>query len=882
MMLEMATPSRQRHKNGLHCSFNNEFECSKIAKNVWSKLDIPPTACHFHDCSQCLVINETFIITKDLQLVTPTSFILRNSRESTDLKSTAYNCLTTNGQYCECDEYKCQGTKEFCNLHPCVNNSDCYCEMTFEKLDLLAILPEEIIYNPDILILETCYFDKRRTFSTKKFRRHLLEGEKATFSQRNLTFTFEDPILHLPDAGKVILRSEDFEHVLNVPEDRLIHVPFEYLAYKADIQVTYLHPTGKIVTGQIHVTGKTICQLRHCFLCYDAIKHFKCYPPIIQYAMFILLIILIVITLWCVKIILKSFKFIISSLVSILYGLSRLLKILARCSLLLGAFIGSTLREIIQNCYAALERNAIQRANIHTLPLVLLMCTCILMTASADCSTHTIIKSDLKSCEVLNDGTKNCQIFTTAEISLRSLSAENCLWFSDEHDNHLFTLKIKLDSVSCLFNKERLYFTFPVTVRQISQISCIFNKYCGRGVHCIKRYVGKGGIHFEAETSHSRQFPGFSACLSGSSGSGCFIITRPSCSFHRVWYEPDLLNSYEVSKLTGHSCKYHVSVTNIENNTISRLSISDTAFTPNGIRIAILGAYDQPQIYLTDKLIQRVGREEEAYLAPACDRNNPQSNMIGAIQANTSYTTDFIFAPDFTQCDYFEDNLRCLTSPDSIKRLQASQEYALPLQKNIHLFSINEGMLQSTQLLSSAVRVQLHFRNYKIQVQTSTICPQLVGESITATGCYNCPILARITFRAHSSCQQGIASVELQKINIHTKAIYLKLEETTHIIKFQAEEKCATEKLCLKTTSLIQCHSFKYCLDEPSVELLNLNTNYTRTVSSSSPSNMWDWLNIPNMNSSIFFLKLIGSALFIICLIITTLATLISCCCKAR
>lgn len=882
IMLEVATPSRQRHKLGLHCHFNNDYECLKISKHIWNKLDIPPNACHFHDCTQCVTVNETFIIGKEFQLIPPTTFILRNSRDITDSQSTAYNCFTTDRQFCECDDNNCQGTPEFCKFRPCVNHSDCSCEMTYEKLELLAVFPEDIIYNPDILILEICYFDKRQISTSKKFRRHLLEGEKATFSQRNLSFTFEDPILHLPDSGKVILRSDDFEHVMNVPSDNIIIIPFEYLAYKADIQVTYLHPTGKVITGQIHVTGKTVCQLRHCFLCYEVIKHFKCYPAIIQYAMYTLFIMLIVILLWCLKLILKSFKFTVYALLTTLYALGRLVKIIARCSLLVGTFIGSTFREIVHNGYVALERNAIQRANVYTLPLVLLMCTCILTTVSASCNTHTIIKSDLKSCEVLNDGTKNCQIFTTAEISLKSLSAENCLWFSDEHDNHLFTLKLKLDAVTCSFNKERLYFTFPVTTKQISQISCIFNRYCGRGVHCIKRYIGKGGINFEAETSYSRQFPGFSACLNGGSGNGCFVVTRGSCNFHRVWYEPDLLNSYEVSKLTGHSCKYHVSVTNVENNTVSRLSISDTSYTPNGIRIAILGAYDQPQIYLNDKLIQRVGRPEEAYIAPACERNSPQNNMIGAIQANISYTTDFIFAPDLTQCDYFEDNLRCVTSPDSIEMLRASQEYALPLQKNIHLFTINEGVLQSTQLLSSAVRVQLHFRNYKIALQTSTICPQLDGESITTTGCYNCPILARLTFTAHSSCQPGIVSIQLQQISIHTKAVYLKLDPTTHIVKFQAEEKCATEKLCLKSASSIQCHSFKYCLEEPSVELLNLNTNYTRTVSSTTSSNMWDWLKIPNMNSSIFFLKLIGSALFILCLIITTLATLITCCCKAR
>lgn len=81
-----------------------------------------------------------------------------------------------------------------------------------------------------------------------------------------------------------------------------------------------------------------------------------------------------------------------------------------------------------------------------------------------------------------------------------------------------------------------------------------------------------------------------------------------------------------------------------ENNTVSRLLISDSACTPNGIKILILGTYNQPQLHLIEKLIQRVGKSEEAYLVSACECNIPQPNMIGAIPANTSCITDFIFA----------------------------------------------------------------------------------------------------------------------------------------------------------------------------------------------------------------------------------------------
>lgn len=880
--MEVAQSIRHRHKHGLLCKFQNEYSCSKISKQLWLRLSLPPNACFLHDCSECLIVNQTFVMDKSLELVKPTSFILRSTKDVKDALSTAYTCSRPDTRSCECDNDLCYGTPDFCKLRSCNNQSDCQCDFTYEKTELVAILPETLVTNPDILVLDICYFDKRLTHKSNAVSRKLLEGEKASFTEGNLTFTFDDPILNLPGDGRVILRSTEFEHVMSVPDDRMIQIPFEYLAYKSDIIVTYLHSSGKVVMGEIHVTGKDICKLRHCLFCSQILTHFKCYPSLIQYAFYILFGFIVIILLLCVKLVFKCLKFVFSAFIMFMLGAIRIFKFIARCSLLLGAFIGSTIREISNSCYAALERNAVQRANMNMLPLVLLIFTCIFTTVNTDCSSNTIIKSDLKSCEVLNDGSKNCQIFTTAEITLKSISAENCLWFSDENDNHLFTIKIRLDDIVCSFTKERLYFTFPVTTKQISQISCIFNRFCGRGYHCKRRVIGRQGIHFEAESEESRQFPGFSGCVGGNSGNGCLILTRPSCNFHRIWYEPDLLNSFEVSKLTGHKCEYRISVLQSENNTVSRLLISDSAYTPNGIKISILGSYDQPQLYINEKLVQRVGRPEEAYLVSACERNIPQPNMIGSIQANSSYTTDFIFSPELTTCDYFEDNLRCLTAPDSVARLRASQEYALPLQKHIHLFHIEDEKLKSTQLLSSAVRVQLHFRNYKIALQTSTVCPQFDEKSITVTGCYNCALLSRLSFQAHSSCQPGLVTVQLQEISVHTKAIFLSLESSEHIIKFQAERKCATEKLCLKSATLKQCNTFKYCLEEPSVELLALNTNYTRSVSLTTSSTFWDWLQLPNMGSSLFFLKLIGSALFIVCLLITTFATLITCCCRAR
>lgn len=846
---------------------------------MWNKIDIPPQACHVHNCDQCIIIDRTFIIDKHFKLIEPQDFVLQDIKTDKDISSTAYLCSDKDRQACDCAEKGCKGDSDFCRIRNCNNESDCRCVFTYNTQTLTAIMSDESILNPDIITIKVCFFDMK----TKSFRRtgrRLLEGEKAVFSNMNLNITFEDPILFFPDQGRVILRSADFENVLTIPADKMIIVPFEYLAYKNEIQVIYIHPNGRTVSGLIHVSGKSVCQIRQCFLCMEIFKHFQCYPLMIKIPLYGATLIFVFLALASLKFIIKTLKFILQSFILFICGLLRIIKAIVRCSLLLGALIGNNLRNLMDHGNQVLERQ-VDRGRINALPLVILMLICNVSFTNADCNTHAIIKSDLRSCTTLNDGSKTCKIFSTAEFSLQTISSETCLWFTDGNENHLFSLRVKLESVLCTFHTERLYYTFPVKTKQISQISCIYNKFCGRGVHCEKKKIGKEGLRFEAETPESREFPGFSSCYPGIS-SGCHILHRPSCNFFRIWYEPDLLHSYEVSKIKSHTCQYQISVTHVENSTTSRLLVTDSAITDNGIKVTILGAYDQHQIHLHEKLVQRVARPSESFLIPASERNLPRANMIGAVQANSSFTTDFIFDPELSTCDYFEDNLRCIHAPDAISRMKSTGEYALPLQRDIHLFQINNDKLQSTLLLSSAVRIQLHFSNFKLALHTTNVCPQIADSSIITSGCYRCQILARLSLQAHSSCQPGIVSVHFQHTDVHTKAIYLKTETETHNIRFHAEHKCVNEKLCLKSASLMQCKTLRICLEEPSVELLQLNMNYTQVQSPQTVSSLWDWLKIPDINAPLYLLKILGSTLFIVCLMITTIATLITCCCKAR
>ena len=89
-----------------------------------------------------------------------------------------------------------------------------------------------------------------------------------------------------------------------------------------------------------------------------------------------------------------------------------------------------------------------------------------------------------------------------------------------------------------------------------------------------------------------------SSCQPGGLGVGCTILTRAACAFYRTWYVPNLLETYEASKIIGHKHMYYILLKHVENGTISQLSLTDVAYTKSGIKISIPGVYEQPQLHL--------------------------------------------------------------------------------------------------------------------------------------------------------------------------------------------------------------------------------------------------------------------------------------------
>lgn len=94
---------------------------------------------------------------------------------------------------------------------------------------------------------------------------HLLGEENAIFKNNNLTIAFNDTTLQVPANCRVILHSEDFEHILSVPTDHMIKLTFELIPYKTDISIIYIHPAVVLFQGKFMFQENQFAILNYVF-----------------------------------------------------------------------------------------------------------------------------------------------------------------------------------------------------------------------------------------------------------------------------------------------------------------------------------------------------------------------------------------------------------------------------------------------------------------------------------------------------------------------------------------------------------------------------------------------------------------------------------------
>lgn len=845
------------------------YDCEKAAPNISEGLDLPLDCCDNVKCDLCVQATRTYILHADT-LFNPAQFFEKPTSSNGTMDTFFCASTDTRGDMiplpCDCSK-NCSGSEDFCSKFHCVDNAPCRCDVRKMQYELSHISSDVIIVNPTLISMSVCLF---RLPTKGRRSRQLQEYEGAAFSNHNLTLVFNDPVVTLPEPGKLIARVSGNELILPIQQDLNVVLPPEFVAFKDTLTLIFISNSGKAVHGDISLEGKTVCRLSNCIFCRDFFFYIKCWPAYVSYLFYGCLTIFTLIVLYILKWSCQGLLTFLRTITLIFITALAFVKSLLRFFLLVGALLGTTIRNYIISFHRFLENRNPQFRPAQMNALLLLF---LITMTQADCTTHAILSSEIKNCQKQTDH-QLCQLFTTAEITLKGLGYESCIWFQDKQRNNIFHMKLKLLSAQCSFSSKRKYFTFPVTQHTVSQLACPQNYYCAWGEHC------KNNKHFEALTDESLDYPGFTSCQPSSVGSGCAIISRMGCLFYRVYFIPDLLHSFEVRQLHGHQCTYTIAVERSLNDTVEKMTFQSSTITADGIHIDILGAYNQAPIHISDSLVLRVGDSSEAYLVPTSPSNRPMAGLVGQVQANTSFTKHFLFDRTMVNCDFFETTLRCEKTPDALEALYASKERALPLTHDLHLLSIEKGTLKSQLLSTAPVRLQLHFQNYQIAVESIDVCPRLTNSVVKTKGCYACQILSEMTFSAFSSCHAGTTSIEFQVLKLFTQSIVLETEPKEYVVKFLADQKCYDEKICLVSRNMKHCQKISFCLNEPSLQLVQLNTSYTKSFlkDDSSGSDFFSFLTLPTFNNVFLSLKMMGAILLIVCLTITIFSTCITCC----
>ena len=264
--------------------------------------------------------------------------------------------------------------------------------------------------------------------------------------------------------------------------------------------------------------------------------------------------------------------------------------------------------------------------------------------------------------------------------------------------------------------------------------------------------------------------------------------------------------------------------------------------TQYGIDINVIGTFDQPITLPSPFLVQNIHNVKDSHIESASRKSQPTPGQLGDIQTAEPMSTNFIFNPFMVQCNNYETTINC----DVIYRRATSiffkkqKPNILPRAvHNHHFYLAPDGTLESTLLQSAPVVIHLKFKNMRISVHHTKICPQIISVT-SVTGCHSWQLAAKIVLRAKSLCSSGPASVSFNDLPLSTRSVHLSTDVSDVTIHFVTSSPCHEERVCLSYNELRSCEPISFCLDDPTIRLTQRNVSSARSVALLHSSGLFD------------------------------------------
>ena len=845
-------------------------------------------------CSDCSVVNWVTFAQHKSKLYDPSHLL--SKQLNLPGNDTAYDCTRSQDAYhrqpCSCPaSTTCSGDDVFCQNFPCNESSRCFCYT--QNLHIGSYLSVNPDFGFDALLFvsyKACIFNAPP--SIPRNARSLLSIETAEFSTGDVNIQFHNPVFTFSVPGTFIGRKDGLELVSSIkPKILQLILPDDFRYTEGSLTFAFVTSSGTPITGAVHVPSSTYCSRINCIFCLAMVKNFSCLPPTLQYILYFLVAFISGLTLIYLRAAITSFLSIVRVLGWILVQIFRFIRGSFRFSLRLGSVSGVSTRRKIQQTFKTVTDFANNEPRLpqaeaapspkfstskisYSLVLLLVFLPVIFCSAgSEECNSISVINSRISACETLPSGEKTCAITGQAQVTLTTIGSSTCIFFSDDSNHNVYFVRIAFTNIHCQWTTIHQYYTFPVSVHISSSLVCPNFDYCSWGTHCTP-----DRSHFPGITKEAKAWPGLHSCISTSAKSRfCGVIHYDPCLHYRWYLIPQYNTTYRVDKITGHTCRPSITVSEAIENQLVNTTVVDQIVTQSGIQINVLGTFDQPITLPSPFLVQNIHNSKDTHIESASPKSQPTPGQLGDIQASHPLSTDFIFNPLMVHCSNYQTKITCHIPQSYINTLKQQRPNILPRAVHNHHFSLSpDGTLQSTLLRSAPVVIHLRFKNMRISVHHTKICPR-IESVVSVTGCHSCQLAAKIILRAQSVCSSGPASVSFNNIPLSTRSVQLTTDVSDVTIQFITSSPCHEERLCLFHNELKSCEPLSFCLDDPTISLTQRNISSAQSLALIHSSGIFDSLisSTQSFGSAlktglyIFFACL--AAIFVFSLLITLL-----------
>lgn len=808
-------------------------------------------------CSDCSVVNWVTFAQHKNKLYDPSHLLSKSlNRPGND---TAYDCTRSQDAYsrqpCSCPtSTTCSGDDAFCRRFSCDGSSPCFCHT--ETLQIVSYLPVDQDSGFDALSFvsyKACIFNALPPQTHKT--RNILSIESAEFSNDDVHIHFHNPVFTFSRPGTFIARKDGLEVVSAIiPENLQLILPNDFRYSEGSLTFTFVTSSGTPITGAVHVPSSTHCDRINCIFCMAMIKNFSCLPPTLQYIIYSFIVFLSGLSLIYIRAALRSIISIGKSISMIFAIVYRLIRSSFRLSLRLGTVTGTSTRHKLQQTFKNISDFANYEPRIPQIEavptpksstskisysIVLLLVFLPVMLCSSnneECNSISIINSRISECEVLPSGEETCTISGQAQATLTTIGSSTCIFFTDDSSQNVFFVRIAFTSIRCQWTTIHQYYTYPVSVHVSSSLVCPNFDYCSWGAHC-----SPGRSHFPGITKEAKSWPGSHSCISTTAKSRfCAVIHYDPCLHYRWYLIPKYNTTYRVDKITGHTCRPSITISEAIQNRFVNTTVVDQTVTQSGIQVNVLGTFDQPITLPSPYLVQNIHDQKDSHIESASPKSQPTPGQLGDIQTAEPLSTNFVFNPLMVDCNNYQTTVRCHIPQSYINILQQQRPNILPRAvHNHHFYLSSDGTLESTLLRSAPVVIHLRFQNMRISVKHTKICPR-IESIVSVTGCHSCQLAAKIILKAQSLCSSGQASVSFNDIPLSTRSVHLSTDVSEVTIHFITSNPCHEERLCLFYNELKSCEPLTFCLDAPAISLTQRNVSSAQSTALIQSSGIFD------------------------------------------